>query len=283
MLKSFLLIVTATSIVACNTSSSNADDHSSNDSSRGVETRPPNSTYKPAFAGQTRITAVRTSAPFEGKVLTSDLKNPWGITLLPDGRFLITQKAGTMRIATTEGKLGEEITGLPPVNSGGQGGLLGLTLDPQFQTNRMVYWCFSEPQPENHTAVAKGKLSTDEKRIENATVIYRALPAHNSVLHYGGRIVFDKAGNIIFSTGERSDLETLPLAQDLKTSLGKVIRITTEGKAAPGNPFEGRSDALPEIYSYGHRNVQGLAFNPQTGDLWECEFGPLGGDELNRI
>ena len=284
MLRPLLVLISATCFIACNTGSSNTDNTSPNkDSSKGVETKPPNSTYKPAFPGQTRITAVKTKTDWEGKVLTTDLKNPWGITVLPDGRFLITQKGGTMRIATTDGKLSEEITGLPTVNSNGQGGLLGLALDPQFETNRMVYWCFSEPQPENHTAVAKGKLSADEKRIENATVIYRALPAHNSVLHYGGRIVFDKTGNIIFSTGERSDLETRPLAQDLKTGLGKTIRITKDGQPAPGNPFAGRSDALPELYTYGHRNVQGLAFNPETGDLWECEFGPLGGDELNRL
>jgi aldose sugar dehydrogenase len=283
MLKTSLFIVASVGLVACNTSGSNAGNTPSNDSSRPVETKAPNSTYKPAFPGQTRVAGVKTNTAFEGKVLSSDLKSPWGITVLPDGRLLLTQKGGTMRIATTDGKLSDEITGLPTVNSQGQGGLLGLALDPDFQTNRMVYWCFSEPQPENHTAVAKGKLSADEKRIENATVIYRALPAHNSVLHYGGRILFDKTGNIIFSTGERSDLETRPLAQDLKTALGKIIRITKDGQPAPGNPFAGRNDALPEIYSYGHRNVQGLAFNPQTGDLWECEFGPLGGDELNRI
>jgi glucose/arabinose dehydrogenase len=148
----------------------------------------------------------------------------------------------------------------------------------------MVYWVFSQPVTGgNLTAVAKGRLADDEKTIENAQVIYQATPAHGSTLHYGGRILFDKTGNIIFSTGERSDLETRPLAQDLNTSLGKVIRITPEGKPAPGNPFEGRSDARPELYSYGHRNVQGLAFHPVTGDLWETEFGPRGGDEVNLI
>jgi len=269
---------------ACNTNSNSTNETASNDSTlQPVETKAPNTNYKPAFAGQTRVAGVKTKTPYEGKAISSDLKSPWGIAILPDGRLLITQKEGTMRIATTTGQLSGEITGLPTVNSKGQGGLLGVTLDPQFETNRMVYWTFSEPQPENHTAVAKGKLSADEKRIENATVIYRALPAHNSVLHYGGRILFDKTGNLFVSTGERSDLETRPKAQDLSTALGKVLRITTDGKAAPGNPFEGRANVLPEIYSYGHRNVQGLAFHPQTGDLWECEFGPLGGDELNRI
>jgi glucose/arabinose dehydrogenase len=290
MTKVLALAVVFTSIVflACNTSSTtnnnaNTTSSSANDSVAPVETRPPNSTYKPAFPGQTRVAGVKTTTPYEGKIITNDLKNPWGIAVLPDGRFLITQKGGTMRIVSANGQLSDEITGMPSVASQGQGGLLGITLDPQFETNRMVYWVFSEPQPQNHTAVAKGKLSADEKRIENATVIYRAAPFHNSVLHYGGRILFDKTGNLIVSTGERSDLETRPKAQDLKSGLGKLVRITTDGQAAPGNPFAGRTDALPEIYTYGHRNVQGIAFDPQTGDLWECEFGPLGGDELNLI
>ena len=148
----------------------------------------------------------------------------------------------------------------------------------------MVYWVFSEKvQGGNLTAVAKGKLSADEKRIEDATVIYRATPAYDGTLHYGGRILIDKDGNLIVSTGERSDLQTRPLAQDLNAALGKVLRITKDGQPAAGNPFAGRAGARPEIYSYGHRNVQSLAFHPQTGDLWEAEFGPRGGDELNRI
>jgi aldose sugar dehydrogenase len=290
MTKVFASIIVFASIVflACNTSNtanSTTDNNSlsANDSATPVETRPPNSTYKPAVTGQTRIAGVKTKTPYEGKIITSDLKNPWGIAVLPDGRFLITQKAGTMRIVSANGQLSDEITGLLAVANQGQGGLLGITLDPEFEKNKMVYWSFSEPQPENHTAIAKGKLSADEKTIEGATVIYRAAPYHNSVLHYGGRIVFDKTGNLIISTGERSDLETRPRAQDLNAALGKLIRITKDGQAAPGNPFVGRADARPEIYTYGHRNVQGLAFNPQTGDLWECEFGPLGGDELNLI
>ncbi|HZW71384.1 MAG TPA: PQQ-dependent sugar dehydrogenase [Hanamia sp.] len=249
-----------------------------------VETKAPNSDYKPAFEGQTRVQGVKTTTPFQVKILTKDLKRPWGITSLPDGRFLITEKSGDMRIASADGTLSQPITGIPKVNDGGQGGLLGITIDPDFSNNRMVYWVFSEKQPNaNLTAVAKGKLADDEKSIQNATVIYRATPAHNSTLHYGGRILFDKTGNIIFSTGERSDLETRPQAQYLNSSLGKVIRITTDGKAAPGNPFENQKDARPELYSYGHRNVQGLAINPATGDLWEAEFGPRGGDEINLI
>src|SRR5690606_23181494 len=129
----------------------------------------------------------------------------------------------------------------------------------------------------------KGRLSDDEKTIENAQVIYRATPTYDGTLHYGGRVVFDKNGDLFVSLGERSDLETRVRAQDLKSSLGKIIHITTEGQPVSGNPFEGRADALPEIYSYGHRNPQGLAFQPETGELWSNEFGPRGGDELNLI
>jgi glucose/arabinose dehydrogenase len=249
-----------------------------------VETKDPNTKYKPAFPGQTRAPGVKTNTPYEAKVVTDGLDQPWGIVQLPDGRFLINQKTGTMRIVSPDGTKSDPIKGLPEVNSAQQGGLLGLTLDPNFPSNRMVYWVFSQrTQGGNLTAVAKGRLSDDEKSIENAQVIYQAKPAHRSTLHYGGRILFDKTGNLFVSTGERSDMETRPLAQDLKTGLGKIVRITPDGKPAPGNPFEGRADALPEIWSYGHRNVQGLAFHPATGDLWETEFGPRGGDEVNLI
>jgi aldose sugar dehydrogenase len=285
-----LAICLAATAIACNDSNQTAVEASNTDGKTvdtvgsPVETESPNSSYKPAFTGQTRIGKVTTQAPYEAVVITSDLKFPWGIAVMPDGRFLITQKEGTMRIVTADGKPGNPITGLPAVNSKGQGGLLGITLDPSFANNKMVYWVFSENTKDgNLTSVAKGKLSADEQRIENAAVIYRATPAHNSNLHYGGRILFDKTGNLIVSTGERSDIETRPLAQSLNAGLGKIIRITTNGQPASGNPFAGQSNARPEIYSYGHRNVQGLAWHPETGDLWENEFGPRGGDELNRI
>jgi glucose/arabinose dehydrogenase len=271
-------------LVFSSCSANNSTGTTTDSSHAPVETKNPNSDYKPAFAGQTRIAGIKTAAAYQTKVLSTNLKGPWGITSLPDGRFLITQKGGTMVIATANGTLGEPITGLPKVNDNGQGGLLGLTIDPGFAENRMIYWVFSERTPEgNLTAVARGRLSADERTIEQPRVIYRATPAHNSNLHYGGRILFDKTGNIFVSTGERSDLETRPQAQYLNSALGKVIRITPEGKPAPGNPFEQKPDARPEIYSYGHRNVQSLALHPVTGDLWEAEFGPRGGDELNLI
>lgn len=272
-------------LAACNANKSNGTGNNAVDSILPpVETKAPNTKYKPAFEGQTRIHGVKTKTALDIKVLSEGLVNPWGIRSLPDGRFLITEKAGTMRIADNTGKLSAPITGLPSVNAEGQGGLLGLAIDPDFSNNRMVYWSFSENQPDGTlTAVAKGRLSDDETKIENATVIYRATPAFDSRLHYGSRIVIDKEGNLFISTGERSNIITRPQAQQLNSSLGKVIHITKDGKAVSTNPFIGRSDAKPELYSYGHRNVQSLALHPVTGDLWEGEFGPRGGDEINLI
>jgi glucose/arabinose dehydrogenase len=248
-----------------------------------VEKLPPNNSYSPAFKGQTRIEGIKTKTTLDVKVLAEGLKRPWGITILPDGRLLITEKTGTMKIVTTSGMVSEPITGLPAVNSGGQGGLLGLTTDPSFSKNRIVYWVFSEKTSTgNLTAVAKGTLSADEKKMENVSVIYRADPAHPSMGHYGGRILVDKTGNLLVTTGERSNLETRPQAQYLTSANGKVLRITKDGKPAPGNPILG-AGAKPEIYSYGHRNVQNLAFHPVTGDIWTAEFGPMGGDELNLV
>ncbi|KIA98371.1 glucose dehydrogenase [Flavobacterium sp. KMS] len=249
-----------------------------------VEGNAANTTYKPAFEGQTRISGVQTNTPYEGVVIATTLTSPWGITSLPDGRLLITEKTGTMRIATTTGVVSSTITGIPAVNSAGQGGLLGLCIDPEFATNRMIYWVFAEATTGgNNTAVAKGKLSVDEKTIEGATVIYRAKPANASTLHYGGRILFDKTGFLVVTTGERSVLETRSLAQSVATGLGKVVRITKEGQPATGNPTFTQTGALPELYSIGHRNPQGLALNPVTNEIWVAEHGPRGGDEINRI
>jgi glucose/arabinose dehydrogenase len=270
---------------ACSSSIPN-DDHSLESDSilPPVETRKPNADYKPAFPAQTRAAGVKTKSSYQVEIISKNLNRPWGITTLPDGRFLITEKFGSMKIVSSGGEISNAIHGIPEVNSSGQGGLLGLTIDPAFNENRMVYWTFSEKGPNgNLTAVAKGRLSNDENAFENVKVIYRATPAYDGTLHYGSRILFDRTGNLIFSTGERSDKETRPQAQSLMSSLGKIIRITTDGKAASGNPFMNNPSARPEIYSYGHRNVQGLALHPETGELWENEFGPRGGDELNLI
>ncbi|WP_231427334.1 PQQ-dependent sugar dehydrogenase [Pedobacter sp. Leaf250] len=249
-----------------------------------VETEKPTADYKPAFAGQTRIAGVKTSTPLDISIINGKLENPWAISVLPNGGFLITQKQGTMVILDASGKLTKKIEGLPKVDASGQGGLLDVTLDPDFAKNRMVYWAYSEPQAKGVLlAIAKGKLSASETKIENQTIIYRATPAHTGKLQYGSRIVFDKNGNLFVSTGERSDREIRIQAQQLNSSLGKILHLTKDGKAVSNGRFAGKADAKPEIYAYGLRNPDGLAINPQTGDLWEAEFGPRGGDEVNLI
>ncbi|HNS11078.1 MAG TPA: PQQ-dependent sugar dehydrogenase [Bacteroidia bacterium] len=280
----FILVLAQIIFSCANRSSSDVSDFPNDSISESVENRKANSDFSPAFKGQTRIRAVKTQAQYSVSILSEGLNRPWGIALLPDGRLLITEKQGNMRIVTSSGTIGQEISGLPQVNSNGQGGLLGLTVDPQFKQNRIVYWTFSEKgKSGNVTAVGKGRLSDDEKNIENAKVIYRALPEYDGVLHYGSRIIFDRNGNLFVSTGERSDRETRPQAQKLNSALGKIVRITTDGKPADRNPFINKPDVLPEIFSYGHRNVQGLAIHPVSKELWANEFGPRGGDELNLI
>lgn len=255
------------------------------DSLAPVETKKPNSDYKPAYAGQTRINAVKTTTPYKVEKIAEKLGKPWAITLLPDGRWIVTEKSGFMTIHDAGGALLKKITGFPPVDDSGQGGLLDVAPDPAFAKNKTIYWSFSEKQSSgaNLMAVAKGQLSADETTIVSPTVIFRATPELNSRAHFGSRLLFDKSGNLFVSTGERSILDGRKQAQLLSSRLGKIFRITKEGKPAPGNPFLNTKDAMPEIYAYGNRNPQSLAFHPVTGDLWECEFGPRGGDELNII
>lgn len=249
-----------------------------------VETSPPNTKYQAAFAGQTRVNGVKTSTKYKTTVFAVGLNRPWGMENLPDGRILVTEKEGTMRIISKTGTVSSAITGIPNVNSQGQGGLLDVAIDPDFATNRMIYWTFAKKGTKgNATAVAKGRLSNDETKIENASVIYTAFPEFDGTLHYGSRLAWDNDGNLFVSTGERSSKVTRPDAQNLNSALGKILRITTNGKPAAGNPYLNKNNILPEIYSYGHRNVQGLAIHPSTGELWESEFGPMGGDEVNRI
>ena len=247
-----------------------------------VETEKPNSDYKPAFAGQTRMMGYKTQTPYKVDVINHNLGKPWGISQLPDGNFLITEKSGYINLVSKDGKSVTKITGLPKVDSRGQGGFLDIVIDPDFDKNQTIYWSFSEPYEKgNLTSVGKGVLNGN--KIINSKMIFRATPSYDGRLHYGSRLAFDKTGNLFVSTGERSDLETRPLAQDLKAYLGKIIKIDKEGKPAAGNPFIGSNKAQPEIFSYGHRNPQGIAIHPETGELWETEMGPRGGDEINHI
>ncbi len=250
-----------------------------------VETQPPYSPqYKPAFVGQTRIAGAKTATSYTSKLVTRALVKPWSMAALPDGRFLVSQKEGMFRIVTPNGTVSNNISGAPVVDAAGQGGLMGVILDPDFTANRMIYFVFSEPVAGgNHAAVAKARLREDETAIENVAVIYRVTPTYKGHLHNGGKLAFTKDGNLFVATGERSDLATRPLAQDNSTSLGKILLITKTGQAVTDPLMLPKPNSRPEIYSNGHRNPLGIAIHPTTGELWEAEMGPKGGDEINII
>ncbi|MGJ7033650.1 PQQ-dependent sugar dehydrogenase [Niabella hirudinis] len=249
-----------------------------------VEKKAPNSTYKPAFRGQTRVQGAKTTTPYRVNKIAEKISAPFAIVAMPDGRLMVTVKSGYMEIRNRDGALIKKIIGFPPPDLVGQGGLLDVAFDPNFTRNKMIYWTYSEKQASgNLTAVAKGSLNEAAGRVENVSVIFRVTPALNSNLHFGSRIVFDKTGNLLVAAGERSILEGRAQAQLLQSGLGKIFRITTSGKPAAGNPFLHKQGAMPEIYSYGHRNPQGLDVNPATGAVWESEFGPRGGDEINIV
>jgi glucose/arabinose dehydrogenase len=218
------------------------------------------------------------------QIISSGLSSPWGMAYLPDGRWLITQRAGSLVIVGTDGRVSNAITGVPEVYSGGQGGLLDLSLAPDFASSRKIYFSYAEQRAEgkNGTSVAWARLSADETRLEEWRVIFRQEPAWNSGLHFGSRLAWDKNGLLYVTLGERSTLESRPLAQDINTHLGKVIRIKADGSTPADNPFVNTANAKTEVWSYGHRNPQGAAIHPKTGALWTLEHGPRGGDEVNH-
>ena len=248
-----------------------------------VETRPANAPdQRPAFEGQTRAPGVTSEGAMAHTVVASGLVEPWGLALLPDGRWLVTERPGRLRIVTAEGAVGEPLAGLPAVDARGQGGLLDVVVGPTFATDRLIYWSYAEPRDGgNATSVARGRLSEDGSRVEAVQVIFRALPTYDGALHYGSSLAFGPDGKLFVTLGERSDAPMRPQAQDLGSHMGKTIRINADGSVPADNPFVGREGALPEIWSLGHRNVQGIAIAPD-GDVWTVEHGTRGGDELNH-
>lgn len=219
-------------------------------------------------------------------VLVRGLSHPWGLAFLPgfeqDGRMLVTERDGRLRIVSARGESGPPIAGLPPVEARGQGGLLDVVLDPRFAQNRWVYWSYSEPGAGgNSTAVARGRLDATglQGRLSEVQVIFRQAPKFASNAHFGSRLVFARDGRLFVTLGDR--FTRRDDAQTLDNHHGKVVRIEADGKVPADNPFAGRAGARPEIWSLGHRNVQGAALHPQTGELWTHEHGPQGGDELN--
>lgn len=223
------------------------------------------------------------------ETVASGLQHPWAVAFLPDGRFLVTERSGQLRVIQPDGRIGKPVEGLPGVAVGGQGGLLDLILDADFASNRTLYFCFSEPSPNNNgnsTALARATLSADHARLDNVKVIFSQKPKFVSSLHFGCRMVESRLpglngkpdGKLFLALGER--YSRAPDAQTLNNHHGKIIRINKDGSVPPDNPFVARAGALPEIWSYGHRNPQGATLAPD-GSFWMHEHGPQGGDEIN--
>ncbi len=249
-----------------------------------LETRAPNAAdQKPAFAGQTRGCGVTASTPYNVTVVAKGLSKPWSVEPLPGGDLLVTEKAGQLRIVSAAGAIGQPIAGMLPVDAKGQGGLLDVALSPAFDTDRTIFWSFSEPREGgNATSVARGTLSTDRTRLDAVKVILRAMPTYNGDKHFGSRLAFGPDGMLYITLGERSDTPMRPQAQQLDSHMGKILRINPDGTVPTDNPFASQSGAKPEIWSLGHRNVQAAAFDAQ-GRLWDIEHGTQGGDELNLV
>lgn len=248
-----------------------------------VQQGAPNTTYQPAFAGQTRAPVQSSNVAIASEIVASGLDHPWAIAFLPDGRILVTERAGRMRVIARDGAIAPPVQGLPAVDARGQGGLLDVKLSPTFATDRLIYWSYAEPRADaaNGTSVARGRLSADASRLENVQVIFRQLPAWQSRGHFGSRLVFDREGRLYVTLGDRQQNQPRELAQDNATHIGKVVRINADGTVPADNPFVGQANVRAELWSTGHRNVQGAALHPETGALWTIEHGPRGGDELN--
>jgi glucose/arabinose dehydrogenase len=215
------------------------------------------------------------------EIIFSGLENPWGVAFLPDGRFVVTERPGRLRLIDANGKTGAPISGLPAIAAGGQGGLLDVLADSAFEKNRTLYFCFSEPAAggsANSTALARAQLSEDGAKLDNLRIIFSQQPKVASRNHFGCRIVEGRDGTLFLTLGDRFSRKED--AQNLDTHLGKVVRIAKDGTVPRDNPFVGRAGALPEIWSYGHRNGQGATLAPD-GRLWMTEHGPQGGDEIN--
>lgn len=247
-----------------------------------LETRPPNAPdQRPAFEAQTRACATKTQTPFQVVVLAKDLQKPWAVEPLPSGDFLVTEKAGNLRLVSATGAVGAPIAGVPEVDSGGQGGLLDVALSPTFTRDRTLYVSFTEPRAEgNGTSVARAVWSADGQRLEQVKIVFRALPTYDNGMHFGSRLAFDADGMLFVTTGDRSDTPMRKYAQDLGSHLGKVLRIKPQGGAPMNNPFI--DQGAPEAWTLGHRNIQAAAVDAR-GRLWIVEHGPKGGDELNLI
>ena len=215
------------------------------------------------------------------ETVASGLEHPWAVEPLPDGRFLVTERPGRLRVVSRDGQLSPPVTGVPAVAASGQGGLLDVALDPGFAQNGVIYLSYSEPgEGGSGTSVARARLAGNA--LTDVRVIYRQVPKVSSSGHFGSRLVFRRDGTLFVTQGDRQSGRFREQAQELGSGIGKIVRINTDGSVPRDNPFVGRSGARPEIWSYGHRNVQAAALHPETGALWTVEHGARGGDELNQ-
>ena len=251
----------------------------------GVDKRPPNAkNQKPARPDQTRAPEATSNVAFDVATVAEGLDHPWGMQFLPDGRMLVTERPGRLRIVTADGKLSPPVQGVPAVDARDQGGLLDVLLARDFARSQIVYLSFAEPHEggTTNTAVAWGVLvDGPAPRLEDLKVIYHQQPSMASTLHYGGRLVWNRDGTLFVTQGERSITPGRLQAQNMDGLLGKIVRLNANGTVPKDNPFANRNGVRPEIWSYGHRNVEAAALNPATGELWEVEHGTRGGDEIN--
>ena len=262
-----------------------ATQHDAAGQNAGVDPRPPNApNHKPAFTGQTRAPEQKSNVAFNVVTVAEGIENGWGMTFLPGGKMLVTEKPGRLRVVDAKGTLSAPVAGLPAVDAGGQGGLLDVTLHPDFASNQLIYWSYAEPRENdmNNTAVARGRfVDGAAPRVENVQVIYHQAPSMVSRLHFGSRLVWGRDGTLFITQGERSIIEGRVQAQKMDSLLGKIVRLNADGSVPKDNPFVGKEGVRPEIWSYGHRNLQAATLHPTTGELWEVEHGPRGGDEIN--
>jgi glucose/arabinose dehydrogenase len=246
------------------------------------ETRPPNvPAQRPASAGQTRAPRLAAGVRFQVRTVARGLEHPWSLAFLPDGRMLVSERPGRLRIVTSAGVVSPPVAGVPAVAQGGQLGLFGLALDPAFAANRRLYLAYAAEAPGGSTlTVARAELTdAPTPTLRNLQVLFRAEPARRGTANIGGRLAFAPDGTLFITVGDR--FQARDLAQSADNDIGKLVRINPDGSIPKDNPFVGRPGARPEIWSLGHRNSQGIAVNPRTGRIWTVEHGARGGDELN--
>lgn len=244
-----------------------------------VETAPVDGVGQtPALAGQTRAPGTISGVAYQTRVIARGLDHPWAMAFLPGGDLLVSERVGHLRRISADGRVSTPLAGAPAVTASGQGGLFDLALDPHFAANHLIYFTYFEPRGSG-SGLTAARATLGEAGLSGLKVLFRAMPADPDNKNIGGRLAFLPDGTLVITVGDRFHL--MDDAQTLDNDLGKLVRINADGTIPADNPFVGRAGARPEIYSYGHRNPEGLAVDPQTGVLWEVEHGPRGGDELN--